>query len=154
MSTTPTSRSRPASSLSRPSSSLSRPPSSASHRPASSASITRPKSSASSVRPISASSGRPQSRFSQRTQTRHAKSRVNPFAQTLVTQVVGIKEDDDPDTFKKNVDYIVKSLEGTTLSKGAASVDMALVEQQINGYWILNTCFDVIQLLNHFLVTR
>lgn len=154
MSTTPTSHSRPPSSLSRPPSSLSRPASSASQRPTSRASVTRPRSSASTVRPPSASSGRPQSRFSQRTQSRHAKSRVNPFAQILVTQVAGIKEEDDPDTFKKNADYVVRSLEGTTLSKGAASVDMALVEQQINGYWTLDSRFDIIQALNRFLATR
>lgn len=147
MSTTPT-HSRPASSLSRPSSSLSlripisRPPSSASQRPPSSASTTRPRSSASSARPISASSGRPQSRFSQRTQSRHAKSRVNPFAQTLVTQVIGLREEDDATTFKKNVDYVVKSLEATTLNKGAASVDMNVVEQQINGYRIIALTHD------------
>ncbi|KAF9450171.1 hypothetical protein P691DRAFT_665854 [Macrolepiota fuliginosa MF-IS2] len=139
MSTTPT-HSRPGSSLSRPSSSLSqrnsssRPPSSASQRPQSSASTTRPRSSASSARPISASSGRPQSRFSQRTQSRLAKSRVNPFAQALVAQVTGLKEDDDPDAFKKNVDYVVKSLESTTLNKGAASVDLGVVEKQIAGH--------------------
>ncbi|KXN89493.1 Gamma-tubulin complex component 5 [Leucoagaricus sp. SymC.cos] len=134
------SNSRPSSSLSRPSSSLSlrqptsRPSSSASQRPVSSASTTRPRSSASSARPISAASGRPQSRFSQRTQSRLAKSRVNPFAHNIVTQVTGLKEDDDPDEYQKHVDYVVKSLEATTLNKGAASVDMRYVEQQINGH--------------------
>ncbi|KAF5364157.1 hypothetical protein D9756_000312 [Leucocoprinus leucothites] len=134
------SHSRPSSSLSRPSSSLSqihpvsRPSSSASQRPASSASVKRPRSSASSARPASANHGRPQSRFSQRTQSRLAKSRVNPFAQTLVTRVTGLNEGDNPEEFQTQVDYVVKSLEATTLNKGAASVDMRYVEQQINGH--------------------
>jgi gamma-tubulin complex component 5 len=134
------SNSRPSSSLSRPSSSqsqrnpISRPPSSASQRPTSSASVRRPRSSLSSTRPISANSGRPQSRFSQRTQSRLVKSRVNPFAHTIVAQVTRLKEDDDPEDFQKHVDYVVKSLESTTLNKGAASVDMRYVEEQINGY--------------------
>lgn len=123
--------SRPSSSLSRPSSSLSRHPVS---RPSSSASNRQGlRSSASSARPLSVSSGRPQSRFSQRTRSRLAKSRVNRFAPTFVTQVTGLQADDDSQEFQKITDYVVKRLEATTLNKGAASVDMRYVEQQIKG---------------------
>jgi len=123
--------SRPSSSLSRPSSSLSRHPVS---RPSSSASNRQGlRSSASSARPVSASSGRPQSRFSQRTRSRLAKSRVNKFAPTFVTQVTGLQADDGSQEFQKIADYVVKRLEATTLNKGAVSVDMRYVEQQIKG---------------------
>jgi gamma-tubulin complex component 5 len=50
-----------------------------------------------------------------------------------VTQVAGLREDDESEKYRKSVDYVVKSLEATTLNKGAARVDMKLVEQQING---------------------
>ncbi|KAJ3576249.1 hypothetical protein NP233_g563 [Leucocoprinus birnbaumii] len=65
---------------------------------------------------------------------RLAKSRIHHFANTIVTQVTGIVEDDNPEGYQNHVDYVVKSLEATTLNKGAASVDMKYVEQQINGH--------------------
>lgn len=47
--------------------------------------------------------------------------------------MTGLSDEHNADAFKKAVDHVVKGVEGTTLNKGAASVDMALVEQQING---------------------
>ncbi|EKM79979.1 hypothetical protein AGABI1DRAFT_72727 [Agaricus bisporus var. burnettii JB137-S8] len=120
----PTSRS----SFSRPSSSLSQP-----SRPPSSSSL-HPRSRAASNRPGSAASARPQSRFSQRTQSRLAKSRANPFASVLVTQLTSLTDENDADAFKRVVDHVVKTVESTTLNKGAASVDMTQVEKQINGH--------------------
>ena len=118
-------------SSSRPSSSLSvsRPSSSASHRPPSSLSTTRP----------STSTARPHSRYSQRPHSRHARSRLVPICQTLITQVTGLLEDGTPsdeggEKFRSLVEYAVKSLESTTIHKAAASVDMGVVDRQISGW--------------------
>ena len=136
----PTSTHRPPSSLSqRPLSSLShRPPSSASQRPPSSASH-RPPSSLSS-RPMSSTSMRPHSRVSQRPHSRHARSRLLPLCQTLVTQVTGLRdggggdgEEGDGENFRTAVDFVVKNLEATTLNKGAPGVDMGVMDRQIRG---------------------
>jgi gamma-tubulin complex component 5 len=118
-------------SSSRPSSSLSvsRPSSSASHRPPSSLSTTRPSSS----------TARPHSRYSQRPHSRHARSRLVPICQTLITQVTGLLEDGTPsdehgEKFRSLVEYAVKSLESTTIHKAAVSVDMGVVDRQISGW--------------------
>ncbi|TFK43864.1 Spc98 family-domain-containing protein [Crucibulum laeve] len=112
------------------SSSAPRPPSSAGYRPPSSLSTTRPASSAST---------RPRSRFSQRPNSRHARSRLIPQCQTLVFQVTGMREegsegDIDGENFRTTVDFVVKNLEATTLNKAAASVDMGVIDRQIDGH--------------------
>ncbi|KAF8897878.1 Spc98 family-domain-containing protein [Infundibulicybe gibba] len=109
----------------RPSSSLSlRPPSSASQRPVSSLS-----------RPISRTSTRPQSRVSLRPNSRHARSKIIPLCQRLVTQLTGLQErTDESDDYKTAVDFTVKNLEATTMNKAAAGVDMAVMDRQINGH--------------------
>ena len=96
----------------------------------------RPSSSLSYYRPPSSASSRPLSRLSTRTNQRHARSRLVPLAQALVKQVTGFdetKEAPEPLAFRESVDFVVKNLEVTTLSKGAVSVDMGTVEQQIKG---------------------
>jgi gamma-tubulin complex component 5 len=95
--------------------------------------VGRPSSSL-SVRPTSsASTTRPQSRFSQH--SRQARSRLIPICQKLVTQITGLKSDDDPEgnTFREKVDYAVKNLETTTMVKSAASVGMDIIDRQISG---------------------
>ncbi|KAF8638546.1 hypothetical protein AX17_002089 [Amanita inopinata Kibby_2008] len=118
------------------------PASSASLRPSSSASTQRPSSSL-SARPRSSSSlstSRPQSRATRRPSSRHGhRLRLQPLAQNLVTQIVGLREGANPhdpngEKFKTSVEYAVKRLEATTLNKGAASVDMRAIDQQIHGY--------------------
>ncbi|KAJ7461991.1 Spc98 family-domain-containing protein [Mycena latifolia] len=117
----------------RPTSALShRPPSSASHRPLSSASH-RPPSSLSS-RPLSSASARPISRVSQRPHSRHARSRLLPFCQALVSQVTGLKEEDDDGAFQTAVEYALKNLESTTMTKAAAGVDMGVIDRQVHGH--------------------
>jgi len=112
----------------------SRPPSSATQRPPSSL----------STRPVSSASTRPQSRFSHRPHSRHARSRLIPICQALVSQITGIHglrvgddaEDDDTegDEFRELVEYAVKSLESSTINKAAASVDLSVIDRQMNGY--------------------
>ncbi|KAF8961118.1 Spc98 family-domain-containing protein [Flammula alnicola] len=122
--------SRPPSSLSRPASrNTSRPSSSTTPRPASSLSI----------RPASSASTRPQSRFSQRPHSRHARSRLIPICQTLVSQITGLHEegtekDVDGEEFRELVEYAVKNLETSTINKAAASVDLSVIDRQINGH--------------------
>lgn len=114
--------SRPSSSLSN--TNTSRPPSSALHRPP----------SALSNRPVSSASTRPHSRFSQRPNSRHARSRLIPFCQQLVTQITGLSEDGAAgDRFKNAFEYAVKHLDSTTLNKGAASMDMEVIDRHISG---------------------
>ncbi|CAA7258523.1 unnamed protein product [Cyclocybe aegerita] len=121
----------------RPSSSLSsRPPSGTTSRTPTS--FQRPISSL-STRPGSSASTRPQSRFSQRPSSRHARSRLIPICQTLVTQLTGLKEDGteqdaDGETFREQVEYAVKNLEAITISKASASTDMTVVDKQISGH--------------------
>ena len=96
----------------------------------------RPSSSLSNHRPPSSASSRPLSRLSTRTSQRHARSRLIPFAQALVKQVTGFEEtqgEAEALAFRESVDFVVKNLEATTLNKGAVSVDMGAVEQQIKG---------------------
>ncbi|KAJ7766862.1 Spc98 family-domain-containing protein [Mycena metata] len=113
---------------SRPTSALShRPP-----RPLSSAS-QRPHSSL-STRPLSSASTRPISRISQRPYSRHARSRLLPFCQTLVSQVTGLSEGDDEATFQTVVEYAVKNLESTTMTKAATGVDMGVIDRQVHGH--------------------
>lgn len=99
--------------------------------------VARPPSSLSAHRPPSSASARPHSRISVRSQTRHTRSKLVPFAHTLVTQITGLHEkkgtDDEPD-FSTAVDFVVKNLEATTLNKGAVSVDMGVIDRQIRGY--------------------
>ncbi|KAJ6531298.1 Spc98 family-domain-containing protein [Mycena capillaripes] len=113
----------------RPTSALShRPPSSASQRPLSRAS-QRPPSSL-SARPLSSASTRPISRISQRPHSRHARSRLLPLCQSLVSQVTGLKEADDDGTFQTAVEYAVKNLESMTMTKAATGVDMGVIDRQ------------------------
>lgn len=96
----------------------------------------RPSSSLSNHRPPSSASSRPLSRLSTRTNQRHARSRLVPLAQALVKQVTGFEETKGATeelAFRESVDFVVKNLEATTLSKGAVSVDIGAVEQQIKG---------------------
>ncbi|KAJ7068696.1 Spc98 family-domain-containing protein [Mycena amicta] len=99
-----------------------RPPSSASRRPISSL----------SNRPLSSASVRPISRLSQRPHSRHARSRLLPTCQSLVTQLTGLRDDDDG--FQNAVEYAVKSLESTTITKAATSVDMGTIDRQVYGH--------------------
>ena len=120
---------RPPSSLSRPSSrNTSRPVSSATQRPPSSLSI----------RPTSRTSLRPQSRFSQRPHSRHARSRLVPLCQTLVSQITGLREegteqDAHGEIFREAVEHIVKTLETSTINKAAVGVDMSVIDGRISG---------------------
>ncbi|KAJ7194549.1 Spc98 family-domain-containing protein [Mycena pura] len=117
----------------RPTSALSqRPPSSASHRSLSSASH-RPPSSLSS-RPLSSASVRPISRISQRPHSRHARSRLLPICQVLVSQVTGLREEDDDGVFRAAVEHVVKNLENTTITKGAIGVDISAIDRQVHGH--------------------
>ncbi|KAF8956723.1 hypothetical protein BDZ97DRAFT_1925265 [Flammula alnicola] len=122
---------------SRPSSSLSRPASRNTSRPSSST-TPRPASSL-SIRPASSASTRPQSRFSQRPHSRHARSRLIPICQTLVSQITGLHEegtekDVDGEEFRELVEYAVKNLETSTINKAAASVDLSVIDRQISGH--------------------
>jgi len=114
----------------------SRPPSSATQRPPSSL----------STRPVSSASTRPQSRFSNRPHSRHARSRLIPICQTLVSQITGIHalrvgddagdNDAEGDEFGELVEYAVKNLESSTINKAAASVDLSVIDRQMSGYII------------------
>ena len=122
----------------RPSSSLSlRPSSRNTSRPGSSA-TQRPPSSL-SVRPTSRTSVRPQSRFSQRTHSRHARSRLIPLCQTLVSQITRLRDesteqqDADGESFREAVEYMVKALETSTINKAAVGVDMSIIDSRISG---------------------
>ncbi|KAF5322471.1 hypothetical protein D9619_000707 [Psilocybe cf. subviscida] len=121
----------------RPSSSQSRPASRNLTRPSTSASTSRPSSSL-STRPASSLSTRPASRFSQRSQALHARSKLIPLCQTLVTQVTGLEHDPDDedasDAFRGQVEYCVKHLESLTINKAAASVDMSVIDRQVHGH--------------------
>ncbi|KAL0950084.1 hypothetical protein HGRIS_010085 [Hohenbuehelia grisea] len=121
-----------------------RPPSRGSQRPSE---VTRPSSRTSlrqtnrppsslSNRPLSSASIRPQSRLSQRPNSRHARSaRLLPLCQKLVTQITGFQvDDDDAENFSASVDFVFRNLESTTLNKGAASVDMNLMDKQVLGH--------------------
>ncbi|KAJ7681203.1 Spc98 family-domain-containing protein [Mycena rosella] len=117
----------------RPTSALShRPPSSASHRPLSSLS-QRPQSSLSS-RPLSSASARPISRISQRPHSRHARSRLLPLCQTLVSQVTGLNEVEEDGSFQAAVEYAVKNLESTTMTKAVTGVDLGVIDRQVHGH--------------------
>lgn len=121
-----------------------RPPSSLSSRPPSSLSAPRPSSRVSHGRPPSsltvrppsaASTYRPHSRFSSRPPSRMARSRLVPQYQTLVTQVTGLKDDsgEDGERLKGLSDHVAKQLDGTTINKAAASVDISLIDRAISG---------------------
>ncbi|KAJ7685534.1 Spc98 family-domain-containing protein [Mycena polygramma] len=110
-----------------------RPASALSHRPPSSAS-QRPLSRASQARPLSSASVRPISRISQRPHSRHARSRLVPFCQTLVSQVTGLSYADEDGNFQTAVEYAVKNLENTTMTKAATGVDMGVVDRAVHGH--------------------
>ncbi|KAF8622209.1 hypothetical protein AX15_007310 [Amanita polypyramis BW_CC] len=119
-----------------------RPASSASYQSVSSALVQRPPSSL-STRPRSisnVSTSRPQSRIARRPSSRHGhRARLQPLAQTLVAQIMGLREEDgpeDPDgeSFRTAVDSVLKNLDSTTLNKGAVSMDLHTVSQQIHGH--------------------
>ncbi|KAG6900427.1 hypothetical protein C0993_010815 [Termitomyces sp. T159_Od127] len=118
------------------------PPSTSSSvpRPSSALGVPRSHSSLSVQRPLSSASNRPLSRLSTRSAYfRQSRSRLIPFAQALVRQVTGLEDGNDADgaassRFRESVDYVVKNLETTTLSKGAASVDMTEIDRQIHGH--------------------
>ncbi|GLB34196.1 putative spc97 / Spc98 family proteim [Lyophyllum shimeji] len=89
--------------------------------------------------PPSSASSRPLSRLSARSHARHARSRLVPLAQALVRQVTGLDDSSDADAavasdFREAVDFVVKNLEGTTVSKGAVGVDMKVINRRIRGY--------------------
>ncbi|KAF7332696.1 hypothetical protein MKEN_00152800 [Mycena kentingensis (nom. inval.)] len=107
-----------------------RPMSALSQRPLS-RTTQRPLSSMSN-RPLSSASIRPGSRMSQRPHSRHARSRLVPTCQTLVGQVTGLREEDEG--YQPAVEYAVKSLESTTITKAATSVDMTIVDRQVYGH--------------------
>ncbi len=50
----------------------------------------------------------------------------------------GAPEDPHGENFKAAVEFVLKSIEPTTLSKGAVSVDMHAIDQQIHGYCVLS----------------
>lgn len=73
--------------------------------------------------------------------------------QVLVTQVTGMKEEGSEDdlngeNFRTAVDFVAKNLEARTLNKGAAGVDMGVMDKQFRGYvmvWtLLLTGFDAL----------
>ncbi|KAG5648724.1 hypothetical protein DXG03_000071 [Asterophora parasitica] len=108
-------------------------------QPHSALSSTRPHSSLSAYRPPSSASTRPLSRLSARSHARHARSRLIPLAQALVRQITGLDDHSEADAatasdFREAVDFVVKNLEATTSSKGAASVDMKTMDRQIRGH--------------------
>ncbi|KAF7338002.1 hypothetical protein MVEN_02024100 [Mycena venus] len=111
-----------------------RPTSALSHRP------PRPLSSA-SQRPPSSLSARPLSRAStrQRPLSRLAQARTLtrlPICQTLVSQVTGLSEQDDDGAgaFHNAVEYALKNLESTTMTKAATGVDMGVIDREVNGH--------------------
>ena len=117
-------------------SSLPRPPSRNTSRPGSSA-TQRPPSRL-SVRSASRASVRPQSRFSERTHSRHARSRLIPLCQTLVSQFTGLRDegselDPDGENFREAVEHMVKALETSTINKAAVGVDMSIIDSRISG---------------------
>ena len=88
----------------------SRPPSQNMSRPGSSA--TKRSPSRLSVRSASRASVRPQSRFSERTHSRHARSRLIPPCQTLVSQFTGLRDegselDPDGENFREAFEHMV-----------------------------------------------
>lgn len=121
---------------SRPHSSLpSRPSSRNTSRPAS---ATQRPLSGLSIRPTSSASARPQSRFSQRPHSRHARSRLIPLCQTLVSQITGLQDegteqDVDGENFREVVEHLVKVLETSTINKAAVGVDMSVIDTRISG---------------------
>ncbi|KAG6897614.1 hypothetical protein C0992_013054 [Termitomyces sp. T32_za158] len=116
------------------------PTSSSGPRPSSVLGVPRSHSSLSVQRPLSSASNRPLSRLSTRSNyLRQSRSRLVPSAQALVRQVTGLEDDGDADSatsarFREAVDHVVKNLDTTTLSKGAASVDMTEIDRQIHGH--------------------
>jgi gamma-tubulin complex component 5 len=126
--------------------STNRPPSLSVHP--SSRNTSRPGSSATqrllsslSVRSASRASVRPQSRFSERTHSRHARSRLIPLCQTLVSKIAGLRDENteqepDGESFPEAVEHMVKALETSTINKAAAGVDMSVIDSRISGYVI------------------
>jgi len=104
-------------------SNVDRPQSSLSNRPLSGASTTstlRPSSSLGISRPISRLSQRPASRLSQRPGSRQSyhtpahsqiTAKVSGLIHTLVTQITGITNENDPENYKIACDYANKHLE-------------------------------------------
>ncbi|KAG6861976.1 hypothetical protein C0995_009160 [Termitomyces sp. Mi166 len=116
------------------------PPSNSVPRPSSALGAPRSQSSLSVHRPLSSASNRPLSRLSARSAyARQSRSRLIPFAQALVRQITSLEDGNDTNAatslkFREAVDHVVKNLETTTLSKGAASVDMKEIDRQIHGH--------------------
>lgn len=134
--------SRPPSSAStRPSSSASVHPSPtttpASHAPSSSSSHPRPSSSA-STRPTSRATQRPGSRYSHRPPSRQA-SRILHLHQALVTHIIGLSPEDDPENFQTAVEFVTKNLDQN--ARPAPNVSMTMIDQHINGYGPVNRFF-------------
>lgn len=104
-------------------SNIDRPQSSLSNRPLSRASIVptlRPSSSLGHSRPISRLSQRPASRLSQRPASRQShhvpahsqiSAKVSGLIHSLVTQITGITNENDPENYEIACDYANKHLE-------------------------------------------
>ena len=102
-------------------------------RPGSSA-TQRPPSSLS----VRSASVRPQSRFSERTHSKHARSRLIHLCQILVSQIAGLREegtehDPDGESFREAVEHILKALEISTINKAAVGIDMSVIDIRISG---------------------
>ncbi|KAG8860524.1 hypothetical protein FRB96_003778 [Tulasnella sp. 330] len=115
----------------RPSPSLSRPSTSQSHyRPGTSQSHNRPGTSQSQYRPGSRISQTSASRLSHRPPSRHAQ-RLAGDTQTLVTQLTGMTDDDDPEDFQDACDSAGRILE-THRYTGLAA-DMRDIDTRLDG---------------------
>ena len=126
-----------------------RPQSSLSNRPLSRASTTstlRPSTSSGISRPISRLSQRPNSRLSQRPASRHShhapahsqiSTKVSGLIHTLVTQVTGLTNENDPENYKIAYDYANRHLElGMLGINGVVGVgwDMKQANDHLTGY--------------------
>ena len=83
-------------------------------------------------RPQSSASVRPGSRLSIRPQARHARNRLLPLCQKLVTQITGNnpENDDDAPQHLQDVEFVLKNLEA---NKQATTVDLDRIDRQIRG---------------------
>jgi len=121
-----------------------RPHSSTGFRPAS-RNVLRPQSSI-GQRPQSSLSARiptasrPQSRLSQRPSSRQARSRLKPHCESLVAALIGTNESEN---FQDLAEYVASRLEGTTLQKAAASVDITVIDRQISGWVVICASLDL-----------
>ncbi|KAL1761163.1 Spc98 family-domain-containing protein [Schizophyllum commune] len=83
-------------------------------------------------RPQSSASVRPGSRLSIRPQARHARNRLLPLCQKLVTHITGNnpENDDDAPQHLQDVEFVLKNLEA---NKQATTVDLDRIDRQIRG---------------------